>query len=63
VDFQQKIISGFAVHSLIVKQDGVGEVMWAHHYNFTPYVLISFPDLTQPILQLKAQKSMGKQLR
>jgi leukotriene-A4 hydrolase len=27
VDFQQKIISGFAVHSLIVKQDGVGEVM------------------------------------
>jgi len=27
LDFQQKVISGFAVHNLIVKQDGVKEVM------------------------------------
>jgi leukotriene-A4 hydrolase len=27
VDFQQKVISGFAVHTLIVKQDGVREVV------------------------------------
>jgi leukotriene-A4 hydrolase len=27
VDFQQKIISGFAVHDLIVKQNGVDEVV------------------------------------
>ncbi|KIM81710.1 hypothetical protein PILCRDRAFT_821059 [Piloderma croceum F 1598] len=28
VDFQQKVISGFAVHNLIVKQDGVREVVF-----------------------------------
>jgi hypothetical protein len=27
VDFQQKVISGSAVHNLIVKQDGVREVV------------------------------------
>jgi leukotriene-A4 hydrolase len=27
VDFQEKIISGSAVHDLIVKQDGVNEVV------------------------------------
>jgi leukotriene-A4 hydrolase len=27
VDFEQKVISGFAVHDLIVKQDGVREVV------------------------------------
>jgi leukotriene-A4 hydrolase len=27
IDFEQKIISGFAIHDLILKQDGVNEVV------------------------------------